>query len=80
ELCDHVRKHELINRNEQSRKLVEDALCYHASPNRQPLFNDLQCQIRNQPILVAIGEIELFALNTILDRWETICQAPLEEN
>ncbi|CAF2644525.1 unnamed protein product [Rotaria sp. Silwood2] len=80
QLCDHVRKHELININEQSRKLVEDALCYYASPNRQPLLNNIQCQIRNEPILVAIGEIELFTLNTTLDRWETLCQAPLEEN
>ncbi|CAF0730395.1 unnamed protein product [Rotaria sordida] len=80
QLCDHVRKHELININEQSRKLVEDALCYYASPNRQPSLNDIQCQIRNEPVLVAVGEIELFTLNTTLDRWETLCQAPLEEN
>lgn len=80
ELCDRVRKQELVNLNEQSRKLVEDALCYYASPNRQPLCNDKQCQIRNQPVLVAIGEVELFTLNTSLERWETLCQAPLEEN
>lgn len=80
ELCDYVRKHELINSNEESRKLVDDAICYYASPNRQPLLNDTQCQIRNQPVLVAVGELELFTLNTTSDKWETLCQAPLEEN
>jgi hypothetical protein len=80
ELCDHVRKHEFIIKNEQSRKLVEDALCFYALPNRQPLLNDIQCRIRSEPILVAVGEVELFTLNTILDKWETLCQAPLEEN
>ena len=80
ELCDHVRKHKLINNNEQSRKLVEDALCYYALPNRQPLFNDIQCQIRNEFVLVAVGELELFTLNTRSDKWEILCPAPLEEN
>lgn len=80
ELCDCVRKYELIKRNEQSRRLVEDALCYYALPNRQPLLNDIQCRIRNEPVIVAVGEVELFTLNTIVDGWDTLCQAPLEEN
>jgi hypothetical protein len=80
ELTDHVRKHELILINEPSRKLVEDALCFYALPNRQPLLNDIQCRIRNDSVLVAVGEIELFTLNTISEKWETLCQAPLEEN
>jgi hypothetical protein len=80
ELCDHVRQHELIVKNEQSRKLVEDAICFYALPHRQPLVNDTQCRIRNEPVLVAVGEVELFVLNTTVDKWETICQAPFEEN
>ena len=80
ELCDHVRQHELIQLNEQSRKLVEDALCFYALPERQPLMNDLQCRIRNESILVAVGEVELFTLNSTIDGWNTLCQAPLEEN
>lgn len=80
ELCDHVRNHELIVKNESARKLVEDALCFYALPNRQALWNDIQCRIRNEPVLVAVGEIELFILNTTGEKWETICQAPLEEN
>ena len=80
QLCDHVRDHQLIKLNEQSRILVQNALCYYALPNRQPLLNDNQCRIRNEPVLVAVGEIELFTLNTTDERWETLCQAPLEEN
>jgi hypothetical protein len=80
ELCDHVREHELIQLNDQSRKLVENALCFYALPNRQPLLSDIQCRIRNELVLVAIGEVELFILNTTSDRWDTLCQAPLEEN
>jgi hypothetical protein len=80
QLCDNVRDHELIKMNEQARILVQNALCYYALPNRQPLLNDKQCQIRNEPVLVAVGEIELFKLNTVAERWDTLCQAPLEEN
>ncbi|CAF0908695.1 unnamed protein product [Adineta ricciae] len=80
QLCDSVRDHELIKCNEQSRILVQNALCYYALPNRQPLLNDKQCQIRNEPVLVAVGEVELFTLNTVAEKWETLCQAPLEEN
>jgi hypothetical protein len=80
QLCDHVRDHPLIKNNEQSRILVQNALCYYALPNRQPLLNDIQCRIRNEPVLVAVGEIELFTLNTIAEKWDTLCQAPLEEN
>ena len=72
--------HELVKMNEQTRKLVQNALCYYALPNRQPLLNEIQCRIRNEPVLVAVGEIELFALNTVAERWDTLCQAPLEEN
>ena len=56
ELCDSVRKYELIKRNDQLRRLVEDALCYYALPNRQPLLNDIQCRIRNEPVLVCLLE------------------------
>ncbi len=80
QLCDHVRDHPLIKSNEQSRILVQNALCYYALPNRQALLNDIQCRIRNEPVLVAVGEIELFTLNTTAEKWETLCQAPLEEN
>ena len=80
ELCDHVRDHPLIKNNEQSRKLVQNALCYFALPNRQSLINDVQCRTRNEPVLVAVGEVELFTLNMPAERWETLCQAPLEEN
>ncbi|CAF2541124.1 unnamed protein product [Rotaria sp. Silwood2] len=80
QLCDHVRHHELIKNNEESRISVQNALCYYALPNRQPLINDIQCRVRNEPILVAVGEIELFSLNTTSERWDTLCQAPLEEN
>jgi hypothetical protein len=80
ELCDKVRNHPLIKSSEQTRKLVQNALCYYALPNRQSLSNDIQCRIRNEPVLVAVGEIELFVLNTAAEKWETLCQAPLEEN
>jgi hypothetical protein len=80
ELSDRVRNCELIKINEQSRKLVEDALCFYVLPNRQPLLNNIQCQIRNEAVLVAVGEVELFTLNSISDKWEPLCQAPLEEN
>jgi hypothetical protein len=80
ELCDQVRNHPLIKNSEQSRKLVQNALCYYALPTRQPLLNEIQCRIRNEPILVAVGEIELFKLNVVSEKWETLCQAPLEEN
>lgn len=80
QLCDHVREHEFIRSNEQSRILVQNALCYYALPSRQSLLNDIQCRIRNEPVLVAVGEVELFTLNTVAERWETLCQAPLEEN
>ena len=80
ELCDNVRNHPLIKNSEPSRKLVQNALCYYALPNRQPLLSDIQCRIRNEPVLVAVGEIELFTLNTVSEKWETLCQAPLEEN
>jgi hypothetical protein len=80
QLCDHVRNHELIKNNEQSRILVQNALCYYALPNRQPLLNDIQSRIRNESVLVAVGEIELFTLNILSERWDTLCQAPLEEN
>ena len=80
QLCDHVREHPLIQSNGPSRILVQNALCYYALPNRQALHNDIQCRIRNDPVLVAVGEIELFTLNIPAEKWETLCQAPLEEN
>lgn len=80
ELCDHVRTHSLIISNEEARKLVQNALCYYALPNRQPLLNDVQCRTRNEPVLVAVGEVELFTLNMAAERWDTLCHAPLEEN
>ena len=80
ELCDNVREHRLIKSNEEARKLVQNALCYYALPQRQSLSEDIQCRIRNEPILVAVGEIELFTLNMNAEKWDTLCQAPLEEN
>jgi hypothetical protein len=80
ELTDHVREHHLLKLNEQARKLVEDALCFYALPNRQALLDQQQNRIRNEPALVAIGEVELFTLNNDEDRWESLCRAPLEEN
>lgn len=80
QLSDHVRIHSLIMKNEQSRKLVENALCFYALPNRQALSNDRQCRVRNESVLVAVGEIELFVLNNEDEKWQTLCQAPLEEN
>lgn len=80
QLTDLVRQHPLLKLNEQARKLVEDALCFYALPNRQPLLDQQQNRIRNEPALVAIGEVELFTLNTDEERWESLCQAPLEEN
>jgi hypothetical protein len=80
QLTDHVRDHVLINLNEQSRKLVENALCFYALPNRQVLVNSKQNQIRNHSVLVAIDQTELFMLNMEQDRWEPVCSAPLEAN
>lgn len=80
QLSDHVRIHPLIIKNEQSRRLVENALCFYALPQRQALSNDRQCCIRNESVLVAVGEIELFVLNTEEEKWQTLCPAPLEEN
>ncbi|CAF1574355.1 unnamed protein product, partial [Didymodactylos carnosus] len=54
--------------------------CYYSLPKRQPLLNTIQCRIRNEPVLVAVGETELFTLNAKCERWDSICQAPLEEN
>ena len=80
QLSDHVRKHPLIVKNESSRRLVENAVCFYALPNRQPLVNDVQCRIRNESMLVAVGEVELFVLNMDDEKWDTLCQAPLEDN
>ena len=80
QLTDDVREHPLLKLNEQSRKLVEDALCFYALPNRQALLDHRQNRIRNDPALVAIGEVELFTLNAEEERWESLCRAPLEEN
>lgn len=80
QLCDFVRDHPFIKSSEQSRILVQNALCYYALPNRQALLNSLQCRIRNSLVLVAVGEVELFTLNTQAERWDVLCQAPLEEN
>lgn len=80
ELCDRVREHSLVKVNENARQLVEDAICYFALPSRQPLISNVQCRTRNDPVLVAVGEVELFTLNVDAEKWETLCQAPLEEN
>lgn len=80
QLSDQVRHNELVKANEESRLLVQEALCYYALPRRQPLINDIQCRIRSDLVLVAVGEVELFTLNTVSERWDTLCQAPLDEN
>lgn len=80
ELTDHVRNHRLIKVDEQSRRLVEDALCFYALPNRQPLLNSIQCRIRNHSVLVAVGEVDLFVLKKNAHQWDILCQAPFEEN
>ncbi|CAF0743658.1 unnamed protein product [Didymodactylos carnosus] len=80
ELVDKVIDSDIIRSNDDCKQLILDALCYYSLPKRQPLLNTIQCRIRNEPVLVAVGETELFTLNAKCERWDSICQAPLEEN
>ncbi len=51
-----------------------------ALPKRQPNVKSEQNRLRNQESLVAVGETSIFVLNESKQKWETICQAPLDEN
>jgi kelch-like protein 31 len=80
ELADLVESIDFMKAIPECYQYLVDAYRYHALPLRQPIiFND-QAKLRNKSTLVAVGENNLFVLNETKQKWETICQAPLEEN
>ena len=80
ELADFVEPIDFMRTMPLCYQYLMDAYRYHALPLRQPLINNEQAKLRNKAALVAVGETNLFVLNEVKQKWETICSAPLEEN
>lgn len=80
ELSDYVEKYDFMHSIPECRKYVFDAYRYHAMPMRQPSINSEHAKLRTKATLVAVGETSLFALNEAKQKWEVVCNAPLEDN
>ena len=53
---------------------------WHALPRRQPLVDSEQSRLRNQDMLVAVGETNIYVLNELKKKWDIVSNAPLEDN
>jgi kelch-like protein 9/13 len=80
ELCDHVEKVAFMKSLPECYSLLASAYRYHALPKRQPLIQNEMTRMRNKDVLVSVGEQNLYILNESKQDWETICDAPLEDN
>ena len=80
ELADHVEKVDFMRTIPECNALLVEAYRYHALPKRQPLVTCVQARMRNNDVLVAIGEESLFLLNEDHLSWDIVGTAPLEEN
>ncbi len=80
ELADNVETVDFMRTIPECYSYLIDAYRYHSLKNRQPLIDNEQTKFRNQNALIAVGETNIFVLNEIKQKWETICSAPLDEN
>lgn len=80
EICDHVEKVNFMHSIPECSKQLMDAYRWHALPNRQPLYDTEQTRLRTQQVLVAVGETNIYVLNEMKAKWETVSNAPLDEN
>jgi len=80
ELADKVETVEFMNRIPECNSYLMNAYKWHALPKRQPLIRSEQTKLRNQEMLVAVGETNLFVLNEAKQKWEVVANAPLEDN
>ena len=47
---------------------------FFSLPKRQPLIKSEQTKFRTKDTLVAVGESNVFILNEIKQKWETLCK------
>lgn len=80
QLADHVETVSLMREDAECNMLLINAYKYHALPRRQPLTKSIQTKLRNQETLICVGETNLYALNEKKRKWESISDAPLEDN
>lgn len=80
ELADCVQPVDFMRNIPECNMYLMDAFRYYALPKRQPLITSEQCKLRTQEVLLAVGENSLYVLNEIKHKWETVCNAPFEEN
>ena len=80
ELADYVEKVDFMRIIPECSAFLMDAYRWHALPKRQPLIKSEQTKLRNQEMLVAVGETNIYVLNELKQKWEIVCSAPLEEN
>lgn len=80
DLVDHVETVDFMQQIPELQKYLTDAYRYHSVPLRQPLIYNEQTRLRTKTRLVAVGETNIFVLNENKNKWEIICNAPLEDN
>lgn len=80
ELADKVEPIKFMQEIPECNLLLMNAYKWYALPKRQPLIQSEQTQLRNQEMLVAIGEHNIFVLNETKQKWEIVTNAPLEDN
>lgn len=80
ELADKVESVEFMNQIPECNLYLMNAYKWHALPKRQPLIKNEQTKLRNQEMLVAVGETNIFVLNELKQKWEIVSTAPLEDN
>ena len=80
ELADKVERVDFMNQIPECNIYLMNAYKWHALPKRQPLIKSDQTKLRNQEMLVAVGETSIFVLNEIKQKWEVVTSAPLEDN
>jgi hypothetical protein len=80
ELADHVEKVDFMKSIPECNAYLIDAYRYHALPKRQPLVVCERTRMRNEDVLIAVGEQSLYVLNEYKQKWDVLCNAPLEDN
>jgi len=80
ELCDHVETVKFMRSIPECYSYLMSAYKWHALPRRQPLVDSEQSRLRNQEMLVAVGETNIYVLNELKKKWDIVSNAPLEDN
>lgn len=80
DLADYVEPIRFMREIPECNAFLMEAYKYHALPNRQHLISNEKTRSRNKETLLAIGESNMFYLNSIDQEWQSLCNSPLEEN